>query len=1751
MSLNPVQFGKEVIDQYARHLLTTFSFADEDLMKQLREGLAHPPGREERLAKGPYVYLNRPFVQGPGMNELVHELSLHDAMPGIFKFDSLHKHQELCLRAVLENRNVLLATGTGSGKTEAFLLPILQHCLELRDSGASAGIVALLIYPMNALVNDQLERLRYLLAGSRVTFGRYTGETPESGENQDQLDSPRRYTVEELEKAASGKLSLPAPWEECTTRSSIRSRLPRILLTNYAQLEYLLLRDKDLGLFRDAPLKYFVMDEIHTYSGSLGSEVACLLRRLRTVCNKESSEVVYIGTSATVTDRAGGASVEEATVKFAASLFGVEEGTVALIKEQYQRPVSDYSEFYTPAFPDDVLHLLSEILDSVKSIMVAEEIEVLPESLLKLAEKLCGKSLPFDGNSLEALHSVLSNNRIVKTLYECFCEPSLYTDAEVSIQGLQGRESRSDSEVQAEMLCYLLLGALARKGDEPLLRPKLHYFVQGLEGVWLTFDESGKRILHFAEDNESFGLPVMQCRVCGQHYYLLAASQRMASDLGGELYSYREVKPIDGLWLEVESGSDRLLLTDCLIGQEEEDIPCDSVYLCRHCGTLHDKPSDCCQMPTCKAEDELMPLLSWNYEELHRCPSCSGSITQNNTVIIPLRSSEVNDVMVLAQTMLSAMKEEELRKVLIFSDSRQEAAFQAGWMAKRALRFRLRHLLYGILNEHPHRKFYFQTLLEELVNKAVDEGLMPARGSMFHHWRDKLSWMMLEEFFAVVPGQRRSSLEQLGLAHLDYEGLDPGSLDEFSEKWCDQLNLSAEEYSALVSLILDIFRLYHAVSHEMLRHEWSYRDKEYRSGVVNPPEYYKPQVIMPNSVSGRGKSYAKGFRASNGRSSVQVLVRKGVPGVDEDARAKFIDELWEWLCDSGYLKKVSITQRGYNGRPQTIAGLGDGLQVNIDLIRVSSAGSVYRCKRCHSSRGYQLPTAVCPKYHCDGEVELRDADQENYDVFQYTRMDFVPLHPREHSAQVPKNDRKHSEDEFKKTGGEVNCIVATPTLELGVDIGKLEMVMMRNVPPSPANYAQRGGRAGRKHRIGAVFTYCRKRKHDNYFYAKPPEMISGSVRIPSFSMQNSPLVRKHVYSMILTELRRICGDDQSVLDEAFPTYIKAYLEKESESGRVVVRDEVLDFSGLRDLIREHRQELLDCLERTFLLNWPQEFSGVVSKPELRRMLNDLPNDLETVAEELLIELKTYRRIIRDIEEKEHRGEWLTKEDELRIKNYRDAQKALRSTGLENITLSYLARKGLLPGYSLFRDSVTAVCLNPILDVSRNVQQALREFTPANLIYANGNEFIVNRLDFYKLKAKDPDFTTDKIISEMKLESNTERLVDFAQAGSVGGTADWTDVSSLQLVDVKLDGSGEINDQKDHRLRVAFVEKVISLNRHQKGHFGTVGALDYRFLREEWLRLVNLGPKRIGPAAPLGKPFSGFPICPVCGGVRSPFASEDEIGDFINQHRERCGVEPDWYALHSEIKSDTIRFGPFLEDGLAVNVIEAVLLGAGEVLELNDQELEYNICRDENGLETCLVYDPAPGGSGFLDLLIEFWEDIVDMAIDMLSTCECETACYGCLLSYTNQRYHEVLDKNRAIEYFRENRRGFIRAGEIPACIASSEEHLSGQESDAEEELLEELKEHGFPPPSDSQYRIELGGSSYTVADYAYQKNKIAIFIDGLSKQVHGNAASKVKDTRIRTMLNAQGWSTLSISARGIRDPELLNSFLEKLKTLLN
>ena len=249
----------------------------------------------------------------------------------------------------------------------------------------------------------------------------------------------------------------------------------------------------------------------------------------------------------------------------------------------------------------------------------------------------------------------------------------------------------------------------------------------------------------------------------------------------------------------------------------------------------------------------------------------------------------------------------------------------------------------------------------------------------------------------------------------------------------------------------------------------------------------------------------------------QLAGKWGVPSEKTDA---FLGGLFGFLAEELQLL-VPVRLKGSRGRP--LPNISDVHQVNGSKLRLHPNRGQRRCKSCRRTTLRELPNDRCPAFRCDGLLEWVPEDEDNYDL-QLLDGAYAMLRPEEHTAMVPAEHRERLENWFKTESNAVNCLVCTPTLELGIDIGQLDSVLMRNVPPLPANYWQRAGRAGRRHRMAVDLTYCRPASHDRAYFAEPSKLLTGRTDPPAFNLRNALMVAKHVHAAVITQLHRYGRD---------------------------------------------------------------------------------------------------------------------------------------------------------------------------------------------------------------------------------------------------------------------------------------------------------------------------------------------------------------------------------------------------------------------------------------------------------------------------------------------------------------------------------------------------------------------------------------------------------------------------------------------------
>ncbi|MBD3236698.1 MAG: DEAD/DEAH box helicase, partial [Candidatus Eisenbacteria bacterium] len=490
--MHPITMAEEIKAGYQSYIRTTFPVADESLRSDIHTRV----DEEGMLWRGPLLSLQRPYVRdAQTLAEQSDDLSLHsdlltagatpigDKPQAPFGQWKLFSHQREAIAQITAGHNTVVSSGTGSGKTEAFFLPVLDYCLRHRGP----GIKALILYPMNALANDQYERFARYLAGTGVTFGRYTGDTPEDEER----------AIKDNKEVRPEGLCREAIWYRKEMRRA--ETLPNILMTNYAMLEFLLLRKEDRRLF-DEGLRFLILDEIHTYAGARGVEVACLIRRLREHIGKLEGELVCIGTSATVRGRE-----TEAVARFAGELFADTFDSDHIVMERYEDP----DEPEDPYLPPEAAIEPGE-LEGLHNLEDAERIEAFcakhlgGEAAIERARWEAQQELPKlpkekQDPIAELLGALLSRNALFRAIERILGEPCsldevtryLATgerpermDSPQADNGKPLRPGANEAYLRREVEAYLLLGTRALLGGDPLIRPKVHMFWRGLQGFW-------------------------------------------------------------------------------------------------------------------------------------------------------------------------------------------------------------------------------------------------------------------------------------------------------------------------------------------------------------------------------------------------------------------------------------------------------------------------------------------------------------------------------------------------------------------------------------------------------------------------------------------------------------------------------------------------------------------------------------------------------------------------------------------------------------------------------------------------------------------------------------------------------------------------------------------------------------------------------------------------------------------------------------------------------------------------------------------------------------------------------------------------------------------------------------------------------------------------------------------------------------------------------------------------------------------
>jgi SOS-response transcriptional repressor LexA len=1348
---------------------------------------------------------------------------------------------------------------------------------------------------------------------------------------------------------------------------------------------------------------------------------------------------------------------------------------------------------------------------------------------------------------------------------------------------------------EEEVLIWLALGAVARKEGRSLVRPVVHAFVRGVSGAAVTFPRgiSGPKLWLSAEDEQASRasetrarFPVLSCTTCGQHYFehhLEDFEFSQAGPGGGHaVVEGRVWRPLDGAL-----GGKRLLVIDHVVGSEEDEAESPrlaEIFLCRSCGAAH--PADRGTCDGCGLQGPLVRLFAVQQRQdqpgrLARCISCGalGRLWGSGykEPARPVRAVAVADVHVLAQDMIHYA---ELRRLLVFADNRQDAAFQAGWMRDHSRRFRMRALMADRIRQGSVSIGDLTAHLDDVLEKddELSRVLIPEVWQIYRkeaeglrHAQERKRFLRIQILRELTIRIKQSiGLEPWGRLRVQYSGLLPEA--SFIVQKADELRVPSSDLAEGIGALLDLMRRQNQILYdrdgEIFSRFWREGDLEIQRGYMTRVPSV-PQGVKFKRGPGDDKDRIIQWASETGHLTIARQVARSW-GVKEEDTDSFLEALWKFLTNELKLL-VPVTLRGSRGR--ALPGCSGAYQIDADKIRLAPIRELYCCKKCRRAQVRRTPRNRCMGWRCDGELEFEPENKDSYDL-AILDGGFQMIRPREHSAQVPPEERDEMERLFKGTGEALNTLVCTPTLELGVDIGQLDTILLRNVPPLPSNYWQRVGRAGRRHRMAVNITYARPASHDQVYFADPQKMIEGAVEPPKFNMRNDLMVRKHAHATILTWLRKLArrkgGAEQqeieSTLSQMFPTQIKSYLF--DENGNVRVSE--FNLSPLQQLISKYESDLVSHVLETFNQGWPEVDAVAVEGETLIAYVREASSELASVIQRFQKRLNwALDQLNRLAAERQRRGTLDPAEDALftrcdnlvkRLKGQAQRRR-LDVEGFDDTnTFAALAAEGFLPGYGLDIGAVLGTAQMPRylangrdFDLRRPTTIALREYVPGNLLYANGQRFVPR---YYHLEPERPTYFRVDVAHEAVNEVGTP-LQGNGQSAAQTAALGSAQLRAVPMCDVDLPHFSHINDDEEFRFQMSVLVLGYEKQRWSGGQAYSWGSRDLLHRRGVHIRLVNIGAKRLLDNA---EPKLGFPLCLVCGQSRSPFASDAEREHFATDHLQRCGKPVEPSGFYADVVADALSLPGSQDREEAYSVLETIRTGAAQVLDMETEDLELLVMgRAGTDQVDALLYDPMPGGSGLLDQICARFDEVVTAALDIAENCpsDCARGCVDCLYRFRNAVFHRFLNRRLAADRLRSWGTRLEPSHPIPSRMPQAEsERRQGMPVNVAETLLRAMISNAGLPTGEWHHRIDLGRPlNGTEPDIYYQDDDpsapgICVYLDGLSGHIHGNPETFQRDRQIREQLRAGGYEVLEIAASDLYDREKMTRHFFRLGRLL-
>ncbi len=1572
----------------------------------------------------PLISINPYFERGPSIDELVKDGTLAPETGKVFRSGGealrLHRHQGQALSKAAAGQSFVVTTGTGSGKSLCFFIPIVDRAIRARLAGEAPRTKAIIIYPMNALANSQMEELKKYIDQSglpeelRPTFARYTGQ-----ESRDERDR-------------------------------IRAEKPDILLTNFMMLELLMTRqggnDRDV-IAAATGVDFLVLDELHTYRGRQGADVAMLVRRVRDrLCRGKAP--ICIGTSATMASEGGESQRKGAVAGVATRLFGTSIGPDAVIDESLRRATDAALK------PASLGHLLADAIDEeIPSVLTDEQLVRHP--LAVWIEMEIG----------------LEDGQVLRRRTPC-----TITDAASRLAQASGRGEERCADQLQRMLTIMSQPAGERggAGDRAFMAFKLHRFISGAGFVYSTLRPPEVRNVTLEgqqfdpDDPEARLYSTHFCRSCGQEYHPVSLQ-----DVDG----IRTTLPrsIDDTPLEEEEGTRGGYLAPFDESDEEfafrgqpEDYPeewTDSTPSGQRLKSAHrrDVPERVRvgvdgQLGAAGREFWFIPgkfkfclcckdQPAVQARELTKLGGLSGEGRSSATTLL------VSSALRWMNRRGSAIDEDK-RKLLSFTDNRQDAALQAGHFNDTLFVTLLRGATLaavrgaaaaGGLTQDQFGPAVQRALgfIPENVGRRVEWMLYPAsKGAGPNEASSALSRVLA---YRLWSDQRRGwrytnpNLEETGLIRADYLSLDELAADEaeFASASDVLRNADATTREEALRRLLDALRGGLAISAEVLEptsldacanaSRQALRDP----WAIGPLE--RPRVAAALMIDAPKRHETK--------AQDEVLI---IRGGSRSALARRLQrsDLWgRRLTGKEYVEVVhallaAAKNYGLVRTVSTTFGV-DGWQLVAGALRLVAADARSDGKR------------VNP-YFVSLYTTIADALERGGDGL-------FGMEGREHTAQVEAERREWREWRFRwgaedqqnindnrdrlLGAGEPDdflpVLFCSPTMELGVDISAMNAVYLRNVPPTPANYAQRSGRAGRSGQAALVVTYCAAQSpHDQYYFARPAEMVQGIVRPPALDIANRELVEAHLHAVWLAEAGTdLSGDIPQILDLHSP-------------GLPVTREieDALTMPELAGAASAAMARVLNSISGELTAEaapWAQDRAALAQEIAARAF----PRFTEA--------FRRWRTLYEGAREQMAQADARLQTPGLSGKDRAQA-KALYGQAVDQIDLlerggtsggsdfysyRYLATEGFLPGYNFPRLPLYAFVPASGFKGSKGafLQRArflaISEFGPGSLIYHEGRAYRVTRARLPAgLRGGDAAgrLTTRPLFVCNSCGASHDREVERCHACNSPMATALAIRDVLRIENVETQAQERITANDEERQRRGFeIQTMFEWPRRD-------GVLDVRsaeaadpdgpILHVDYspgalISRVNKGLRRRKE-----KSILGFEIDPATGKwVKDPDQNGNDGPDGSITQRVVPIVEDRKNAALIRLATDALS-----DEGMAT-LQHALTRGLDIVYQLEESEMLSEPTPTRENRRAILSIEATEGGAGVLSRLISEPSSFARVAREALRLMHytnidaavqsgdpndlgedehvsCVKGCYRCLLSYFNQPDHELIDR---------------------------------------------------------------------------------------------------------------------------------------------